>query len=356
MDPLGRRGVPSPADVEEQLAEFLREASTDEQAVMRACAMNLVVICADETDDLRRATELVAGIAATAPGRALVVSPPGGDAAELAVYVSAHCHRGAGGAQVCSEQVTIEPGTSSLDLVPGTVLQLLVEDMPVYTWWRRRELDASGLLDPLVDLSDYWIVDSATSGAGGAHLQALLALSLRGSWEGHVIDAAWARLAPWREALASFFDDPALRPALDRITRVEVEAGGRIAQAYLSGWLASRLGFRHDTDGRWFRPDGVNVEFVFRPVRGLASDEVAAARIEAEQDDTTVIFTAGPVDERKECLSLTVTGEGRAMARHKIRMPSLDETGMICGLLQRTGRDTVFEEALALAVQLVLEG
>jgi len=353
MDPLGRRAVASPADVERQLAEFWREASTDEQAVMRACAMNLVVICSDETDDLRRATELVAAIAPTAPCRALVVASPGENDAELDVYVSAHCHRGAGGAQVCSEQVTIEPGASSLDLVPATVLQLLVEDMPVYTWWRRRELDASALLDPLVDLSDYCILDSATSEAGGAHLNAMLALSSRRSWAGHVIDAAWARLAPWREALASFFDDPARLPALDRITRVEVEAGGGIAQAYLAGWLASRLGYRQEADGRWTRPDGVNVEFVFRRAERLSGDEVAAARIEAEQNDATISFTAGPVDERKECLSLTITSKGLAVPPHKIRMPSLDETGMICGLLQRTGRDPVFEEALGVAARLV---
>jgi glucose-6-phosphate dehydrogenase assembly protein OpcA len=352
MDPLGRRPVPSPADVERQLAEFWREASTDEQAVMRACAMNLVVVCADEADDLRRATELVAGIAAMAPGRALVVGPPGGDAAELNVYVSAHCHRGAGGAQVCSEQVTIEPGATSLDLVPGTILQLLVEDMPVYTWWRRPELDTSPLLNPLVDMSDYWILDSATTAASGRHLKKMAALASRGSWNGHAIDAAWARLAPWREALASFFDDPALRPALDRLTRVEVEAGGRIAHAYLCGWLASRLGFRPAAEGRWTRPDGGEVEFAFRRIRGLSGGEVAAARMEAEQDDTSVLFAAGPADEGNECLSLTVTGEGRAVPRRKIRLPSLDETGMICGLLQRTGRDPVFDEALAFAARL----
>lgn len=352
MDPLGRRPVPSPGDVERQLAEFWRGASTDEQAVMRACAMNLAVVCADDEDDLRRATELVAGIAAMAPGRSLVVGPPGGDAADLDVYVSAHCHRDAGGAQVCSEQVTIEPGASSLDLVPGTILQLLVEDMPVYLWWRRRELDPTPLLVPLVDLSDYWILDSATSGASGAHLRAMLALSSRRSWAGHVIDAAWARQAPWREALASFFDDPALRPALDRITRVEVEAGGPIAHAYLCGWIASRLRFRSEADGRWSRPDGVNVEFAFRRIRGLAGGEVAAARIEAELADTPVIFSAGPADEGSECLSLTVTGEGHSVPRRTIRLPSLDETGMICGLLQRTGRDPVFEEALVLAARM----
>jgi len=231
MDPLGNRRVPSPAEVERQLARFWREASTDEQPVTRACSMNLVAICADREDDLRRTTELIASIAETVPGRALVVAPPAADAAGLAVYVSAHCHRGAGGAQVCSEQVTIQPGASGLELVPGTVLQLLVEDMPVYTWWRRKELGPAHLLDPLIALSDYWVLDSTEASRPAAHLETMHGLASRGAWHGHAIDAAWARLSPWREEIASCFDDPTLRPALDRLTRVEVESGEAVAAA-----------------------------------------------------------------------------------------------------------------------------
>jgi glucose-6-phosphate dehydrogenase assembly protein OpcA len=353
MDPLGRRPVPSPADVERQLADFWREASTDEQVVMRACSMNLVVVCADDPDDLRRTTELIARIAETVPGRALVIAPPGGTASELDVYVSAHCHRGAGGAQVCSEQVTIEPEASSSDLVPGTVLQLLVEEMPVFTWWRRRELGASAMLAPLVDLSDYWILDSATTDDPRAHLKAALALSARRSWQGHLIDALWARLAPWREALASFFDDPARRPALDCISRIEVAAGGRVAFAYLAGWLASRLGFRPGDDGRWQRPDGAPVELEFSRLDELSAGEIASARIEAEHDGSTVAFTAALAEKRENCLSLSVVTAGRVLPPHVVPLPSLSDAETICGLLQRTGPDPVYDATLTLATRIV---
>jgi glucose-6-phosphate dehydrogenase assembly protein OpcA len=353
MEPLGRRSVPSPADVERQLAEFWRGASTDEQVVMRACSMNLVVVCDDDPDDLRRATGLIARIAENVPGRALVVAPPGGAASELDVYVSAHCHRDAGGAQVCSEQVTIEPGPSSSDLVPGTVLQLLVEEMPVFTWWRRRELAASAILAPLVDLSDYWILDSATTGDPPAHLKAALALSTRRSWQGHLIDALWARLAPWREALASFFDDPARRPALARISRVEVAAGGRVAFAYLAGWLVSRLGFRPGDGGRWHRPDGASVELAFSPVGELSAGEVASARIEAEQEGSAVAFTARLAVDREHCLVLSVETDGRAQPPHGVPLPSLSEAETICGLLQRRGPDPVYDATLAAATRIV---
>jgi glucose-6-phosphate dehydrogenase assembly protein OpcA len=353
MDPLGNRPVGSPADVERQLSEFWRDASTQEQAVTRACSMNLVVVCNEEAEDLRRATELIASIAETVPGRALVVGPPGGDPTRLDVYVSAHCHRSRSGAYICSEQVTIEPGGASLDRVPGTLLQLLVEEMPVYTWWRRRDLDPCELVDPLLDLSDYWMLDAALAASPEKCLESIIRLSSRATWAGHVIDAAWVRLASWRDALASFFDDPARRPALDRVERFEVEAGGRVAQAYLAGWLVSRLGFRETDDSRWARPDGTPVELALSPRRELPAGEVASARIEAMDDDGAIVFDARVTGKRGDGLSLNVTVEGRTVSTRRIRRPALDEASTMCGLLQRTGRDEVFEEALACAARIV---
>jgi glucose-6-phosphate dehydrogenase assembly protein OpcA len=354
VDPLGYRAVDSPAAVEKQLAEFWRSASTETQAVMRACSMNLVVVCDDEPGELERTTELIASIAETVPGRALVVAPPGGDPARLEVFVSAHCHRGHDGAYICSEQVTIEPGGSSLDRVPGTVLQLLVEEMPVYVWWRRRDLDEPELLDPLLDLADYWVIDTALLSRPERGLETLSRRSADAGWEGHAIDAAWARLAPWREALASFFDDPALRPALDRVTRFDVEAGGRVAQAYLAGWLCSRLGLRERGGGHWGRDDGTRVELAFTPRRDVATGDVAAARIEAEKDSGTTVFDARLSGQREDRLSLTVTADGREVRLGTARVPARDEDATICGLLQRTGRDPLFEDALSCAVQIAL--
>ena len=51
----------SPFDVEERLAELWRAASSDEQPVLRACSMNLVVVCADGDRELAETTELVDG-------------------------------------------------------------------------------------------------------------------------------------------------------------------------------------------------------------------------------------------------------------------------------------------------------
>ena len=164
MDPLGQRHVPNVARVERELAELWRQAATDEQPVMRACELNLVVACGDGPEDALEATRMIDGISETTPCRAIVISPRAhGDDPGLEIYASAHCHRISNGARVCSEQITIETRGPCGDLVPGAVRQLLVGDLGVWTWWRRPRLKMDDLFAGLLGLSDRFLVDSATS-------------------------------------------------------------------------------------------------------------------------------------------------------------------------------------------------
>jgi glucose-6-phosphate dehydrogenase assembly protein OpcA len=340
----------SPFDVEARLGELWREASSDGEPVLRACSMNLVVVCDDGERELARTTELVGRIAETVPARALVIGPPRREADdELEVYVSAHCHRGAGGAQVCSEQVTIQPCPSTLDRVPGTVLQLLVEDMPVYTWWRRRGLDEEPLLDPLAGLSDTWVLDSSGSRRPADRLESIRALASRETWPGSVVDLAWVRLEPWRDAVASFFDDPALRPALDGIKRIAIATGGpatargvSVAGAYLAGWIVSRV-------------DGEAVALSFSTVDDLESGEVSAVTIEADHNDTHVVFDARS-NAARDGLSLEVRAGAHRLATRRLRLPRLDTAALACGVVQQTDRDPVFRAALSAAVRILQGG
>ena len=65
------------AGIERELAEIWTEAATGEDAVVRACMLNLVVVCKNGECDLETATKAVAGISETAPCRALVLAPDG---------------------------------------------------------------------------------------------------------------------------------------------------------------------------------------------------------------------------------------------------------------------------------------
>ena len=116
--------------------------------------------------------------------------------------------------------------TLFVELVPGTILRLLVEDMPVRVLWRRPSLTGEALLRPLRDLADRLIVNSARFDAPIEQPRELKEVAFEPAWKGHPADLTWARLEPWREALASFFDGPMMRSHLERLTRVAVSAGG----------------------------------------------------------------------------------------------------------------------------------
>jgi glucose-6-phosphate dehydrogenase assembly protein OpcA len=361
MNPLGRAHVPDVARVEAQLSELWRDASSGTDPVTRACTLNLVVVCDDGANALQSQTGLVARIAETEPGRAIVVAFPDGDGASegLDVYVSAHCHRGAGGAQICSEQVTMEARGAGRDLIPVTVLQLLVGDLPVYTLWRRGELHDDPLLAGLLEVSDRFIVNSADQGDPSAALSALDRISAGAAGRGRAADITWDRLEPWREAVAMLFDAPRLRPGLDRIRALSIASGGSAIQgrpsaagACLAGWLASRLGWTLDAKGALRRDDGKQLEVSFTQDTSIPEGEIAAARIETELDGARATFVAQRTDDDADMVTLCVEPARTAIPPWRIKLPARDEAALLCGMLQRRHDDPIFDRAVRLAAQL----
>ena len=127
--------------VEKELAETWRRSSTAEHPLLRACMLNLVVV-ASGPDDVAEATKTIAELSEHQPGRAIVIDTSGeGD--DIEAYVAAHCHRRPDGEQVCTEQINLVGGPGCVDVLPGAVLHLLCEDLPVFTWWRRPLADVA---------------------------------------------------------------------------------------------------------------------------------------------------------------------------------------------------------------------
>ena len=363
MESLEPVGAPDVESVERKLAEMWRAASSEEQPVVRASMHTLVVAC-DTAEDAREATQAVALLSENHPGRAVVLSglrETARPVEPLAIFVSAHCHRGPGGAVVCSEQVTLEAARSALPLVPATILRLLVEDTPVFVWWRRAGFAADPLWEPLARMSDRFLVDTARHADPAGALRELAALSGLARWRGSAGDLAWTRLERWREAVASFFDSPLTRRHLEGIARVEVIAGGpagptgsTVAAAYLVGWLASRLEWSRGSKGwTWRRRDR-------KAVRGLASCEAAAGRgdlvavrIDAPGGEPPARFRAERTAAGADIVRLTVEVEGTCPLPASLKLGKLDDAALLCRELERTSRDALFEAALAEAAAAV---
>jgi len=350
MSPANRARVPDVARVEAQLAELWRDTSGDGDPVTRACTLNLVVVCSDGAEDLQAATKLVARVAETEPGRALVISFPEGDEREngadgMEVYVSAHCHRGAGGKQICSEQITLEARGAGRELIPATVLQLLEGELPVYTLWRREEFGRDSLPQALCGLSDRFIANSGNRRDPMRALAGLQSFSTGVSGEGRTADISWERIESWREALASFFDSPSLRPGLNRIQGLQIEASGpagpgdlTAAGAYLAGWLASRLDWKRD-----------QVKISFAPAPDLPPRELASVRIETEIDGAPATLIARRTDPQSDVVLLSVESQKNCPLPWRIKLPARDDAALLCGLLQRSRKDPIFDAALGAA-------
>jgi len=171
--------------------------------------------------------------------------------------------------------------------------------------------------------------------------------------------------------ITAFFDVPAWRPFLDRITGVRVGFGvdmdGRDihpSQALLFiGWLASRLRWRplnalapSEAGGLLFpiaRADGVPVMVRVRPrfERGLDEGDVSGIRVQAEHEGQRGEFVVKrQPDERHQ--TTTVLIDGRTRWERTVPLPSPEIVELIGEELAIIGSDRTYEEALAALVGL----
>jgi glucose-6-phosphate dehydrogenase assembly protein OpcA len=351
-----------PGRAEQALAELWRQASGAEHPVVRACGLNLVIACADGEAELHEAGRLVAAISEAVPARALVVTPGHGratrEAAALDLSVAVHSHSTADGVVVCSEQVTIEVAPSDYGLVPATVRQLVVEELPVHVWWRRPDLLRDPLLGILAQVAERLIVDSASPKPKGAELAEIEAASSGGAFENRVADIHWTRLEPWREALASFFDDPGQRRALGTVHELAVTTGGTRARStgalYLAGWLTSRLGWRPGASpDEWLRPDGGAARLHFEDDSSFPEGEIGSARLVlGGSGGTQRACVAQRSSDRPELVVLSVETGGTCPPRRRIRFAPADTAALAIRVLQRPASDPVFDAALAAAARI----
>jgi glucose-6-phosphate dehydrogenase assembly protein OpcA len=366
---LGERTHIDVRAIERELTALWKQAAEGENsekhgAVTRTCVLNLIVGTSGGRA-VEDATETIARLTARHPNRAIVISAAPAAAEELLdAWVQAHCQMpGPGRPQVCCEQITIEARGAAVARVPGTVLPLLVPDVPVMLWWPRGEPFDDPLFTKLCALADRVIVDSAgfaNPEAGLPRLAALLDAYTA------ISDLSWARLTPWRELIAQFYDAPAMLPHLDEIDRVLVEyealpgeATDRTQALLLVGWLGARLGWRTSgpaeeragsTQFVMLRRDGGAVQIELHPVEPKedALDRLAALTLEC----TRGRFAVGRHEAPNAAIARSEI-EGMPPLQRVVRLESMDEAELLTEELRLLGRDRGFEGALRLATQLI---
>ncbi|HEY6187747.1 MAG TPA: glucose-6-phosphate dehydrogenase assembly protein OpcA [Pyrinomonadaceae bacterium] len=367
--------------VEQELSELWKEntGETDVEedgAVMRARVLNLMVYVSVE-EALEEVNDALGEISSAHPCRVIVMFAGRHDPdQDIEMFVSAHCisSGGAGGKNLCGEQVTLKArGRFTVEL-PSAAVPLLVPDLPIFLWWRDAPRLGDQTFETLMRASDRVIIDSAAFRRPYEEVLELVSLlGQRRRDHAAISDLNWARLTSWRMLLASFYDVNEYRAALSGITRVRVEyvphdnAPEVIAPKalILVGWLISRLGWsiapeesltQTSEGGQSVRAakDGRQILIEFAAVERKAAMRGWIARIELRAEAPT-LPTSFVVLRSKDgrYLETEVGGDNETRCARTLIGGDKSEAELLACELEIINHDRMYEEAISAAARML---
>jgi glucose-6-phosphate dehydrogenase assembly protein OpcA len=337
----------------------------------RTSVLNLVVVAGDQPTAEKCAATIL-GAATRHASRSLILSsvdpegPPGLEARIDALAIAA-----AGGrAETGAETVHVVARGDTGHHLASIIVPLLVHDLPVALWWPNDPPLGSHRADRLLPIADRLIVDGSAWTGSGLDLLALLAAAA--DHHGLVV-ADWAllRQARWREAIASVYDLPDLRPHLGAVRRIEVEYAAAakgdpagktnvVRPLYHVAWLASRLGMtvtqaiRREPDGRrtaMLRQKDHTVDVVLQPVvSDLGPGATVRVKIESRLRGAEL---AGEVAAGDRSVDVLLCDNGRERVRRVYVAPRLTDVDLLGRAVEEGAADPVSVHALAMAGRLL---
>ncbi|HYE72197.1 MAG TPA: glucose-6-phosphate dehydrogenase assembly protein OpcA, partial [Blastocatellia bacterium] len=126
------------AAIEREMNAFWKELGQedDQEAVIRACVLNLVFYV-DSQSMARKADDLLIDVTIKNPSRALLlIADSAAEQSSISSQVLSRCTLPTGKAkQVCCEQVTISSSGTQINELPSIVAPLLLSDLPTFLCW-----------------------------------------------------------------------------------------------------------------------------------------------------------------------------------------------------------------------------
>ena len=343
-------------------------SARDHFVAARSSVLNLVVV-AGHQETAERCAAIISATAGRHPSRSLILSsldpegPPGLTARVEGVSVTASV----GAAETGAETIYVAAHGETTRHLASIIVPLLVRDLPVALWWPSDPQFGSHRADRLLPLADRLIVDgSSWSGDGLDRLSAMARAAERERFV--VADFALLRQARWREALASVYDLPDLRPHLRSIRSITVEyaAPGESASltnivrpVYHVAWLASRLGMsvvepmRRRPDGRrlaTLRQAEHQVAVEWRPVEsGLGHGSTVSVEILSRLRGAELV---GNVTAGDRTVEVAIHDNGRERVRRTYVAPRLNDVDLLERAVEDSAADPLAGETLAMAGRL----
>ena len=337
-----------------------------QHVVARTSVLNLVVLAVDEIT-AKKCAAIIASSASRHASRSLILSAvdPEGEPGIMASVEALAFTTAAGRTETGAETIYIRTyGETGLHLT-SVIVPLLVRDLPVALWWPNDPPLHSHRAGRLLPLADRLIVDGSAWSGDGLDILAQLAEVADGR-NLYALDWALLRQSRWREAIASVYDLPDLRPHLGAVRRIDVEYAtdepgdpngttNVVRPLYHVAWLASRLGMtvheplKREPDGRrvaTLRQRNHEVEVVLRPADSdLAAGSTVRVVITSRLRGTDLV---GEVAAGDRDVEVTVRDDGRERVKRTYLAPRLNEVDLLSLSVQGSAADPVSVQALAM--------
>jgi glucose-6-phosphate dehydrogenase assembly protein OpcA len=262
------------------IAASLRALWASNEALTKASLMNFAVY-SEQPGSLEHNTALIEAVTREHACRAILIAAhPSDEPAAVQAWITAHCQlSGAGGKSVCSEQVAFALSGRLRDALRNVVFAHLESDLPLVFFWQG---DFSDRWEPhLYRRIDRLVVDSTTWSDVDDQVE-----RLRTAWRDSgshfvVLDVAWMRIFPFRQALAGAFDMALARASLCRLHALTIThaPGHRSTAALFASWIAYKTGWSLDPSERVF----------------IEAGEAPLSRLELRGDgDCRIVITREP--------------------------------------------------------------
>lgn len=319
-----------------------------------------------KNEDLR-GTGVSEAIAAQNPCRIITLCPTWGVDEGVTAQVSAYCpvHK-TGSNLICSEYITLRGTKIALNRVGETVKSLMIPDLPKFVWWKATPNLEQELFKQMVESCNCIVMDSSYFIEPESEFLKIQNLIESGTY---VADLNWHRLAPWQEITAASFDPPERRVSLVEIDEVAIDyEKGNASQALMFlSWFASRLGwqpiaFTQDEDDfyeikriTFSGPNGkeIKAELAAIPITdpGEIVGDLVGLRLGSSNPNANCATIL--CSETAGCMRMESGGGAQSTVRTEQVTATNDQKAelLLTQQLQRWGRDVLYEESLAIAVQ-----
>ncbi|HEY9689966.1 MAG TPA: glucose-6-phosphate dehydrogenase assembly protein OpcA [Coleofasciculaceae cyanobacterium] len=317
--------------------------------------------------DLRGATVSDA-IAAQNPSRIIMLCPVLGPDEGVTAQVSAYCpvQKSKSRNLMCCEYITLRGTKEALERVADVVVSLLIPDLPKFAWWKATPNPEQELFRALSAAANCLILDS--SYFSDPESEFLKTQELIDS-ETYVADLNWHRLALWQELTAASFDPPERRLWLGEVDRISIDyEKGSAAQALMFlGWFASRLGWQptayREAGGDYDlvyvdfqRSDGRSIQAELAAIPTADVGEIPGDLIGLRLGSTNPNADCATIlcSEMTGCMRMESGGSAQSARTEQVTaMPDQKAELLMAQQLQRWGREVLYEESMAVTIEIL---